>query len=423
MHNAYQFRPGADAYDSSMLDKLNARRPLDNLSPTQWSPLSASARDNSNRPTPMQLPKILSLPDRTRLHQPLLDSPHRYTQTPLLSAVSPRYHPFRHGSLQMGDYRSPLSADSGDSEQSPYPRTRRQNSGSVADDASTQGSYEMRDDDIDFPMEETSRLHMLNIDDAYRDRERDRGQKRRASSPPEDGVVPLATDMFRRRDMNGLSRGSPTPRLTPIPQSSVSSVSSTGRSATSYSCMTTASSITSMGSFDRRSPNGPSPISPDSPYTASVSLGGLSRRASNGRGVAVQQPHQSTLSELSAPAQGNRALASPRRAGDPPKPNGGLLAAKMQGFFMCECCPKKPKKFETQEELRYVKNTLLHAFTLSSSGFAESSVCSADCLVVHTRPRSSTSVHFAAVASRTRTRRNDTKTRSTSAAIAGHALH
>jgi hypothetical protein len=25
---------------------------------------------------------------------------------------------------------------------------------------------------------------------------------------------------------------------------------------------------------------------------------------------------------------------------------------KFQGFYMCECCPKKPKKFETAEELR-----------------------------------------------------------------------
>jgi hypothetical protein len=31
-----------------------------------------------------------------------------------------------------------------------------------------------------------------------------------------------------------------------------------------------------------------------------------------------------------------------------PKPGG----SKLQKFFMCECCPKKPKKFETAEELR-----------------------------------------------------------------------
>jgi hypothetical protein len=26
--------------------------------------------------------------------------------------------------------------------------------------------------------------------------------------------------------------------------------------------------------------------------------------------------------------------------------------AKIQGLLMCECCPKKPKKFETEEDLR-----------------------------------------------------------------------
>ncbi|KAB5578181.1 hypothetical protein GE09DRAFT_543235 [Coniochaeta sp. 2T2.1] len=58
VHNAYQFRPRADAYDSSMLYKPNARRPLDNRPHTQWSPLSTSARHNSDRPSPMQLPKL-----------------------------------------------------------------------------------------------------------------------------------------------------------------------------------------------------------------------------------------------------------------------------------------------------------------------------------------------------------------------------
>ena len=368
MHNGYQFRPRADA-DNSMIDKLNARRFADNRSPIQFtttspSALSSSERDHNNRRTPMQLPKLLSLPDRTRLNQPMLDSPHRYSQTPLSSAVSPRCHPLKYGSGHMGDHRSPLSADSGVYDMVPYgpeyQRTRRRNSGSVQDDTSTH-SYEMRDDDMEFPMDETSRLDHLHINDAYRERERDRGQKRRASSPPEEPVgPPLASDMFRRRDINGLSRGSPAPRLTPIPQSSVSSISSNGRSAASY--VSTNTAPTSLGSYDRRSPNGPSPISPESyepgsPYAASV--GGLSRRSSNSRGPQLQQQqqqqhHQRTLSGLSTAAQEARAVASPRTSNEPQKPSS-VLSAKMQGFFMCECCPKKPKKFETAEELRYIR--------------------------------------------------------------------
>lgn len=427
MHNAYQFRPRPDAYDSSMLDKLNPKRPVENRSPTQWSPLSSSARDHSNRPTPMQLPKLLSLPERTRFYQPLVDSPHHYSQTPLAPTAptaSPRCPLLRHGSSQMGDYRSPLSAESADFEQSAYPRTGRNNSGSVGDDVSTQGSGEMRDDDSDFPMEETSRLRMLNIDDSYRDRERDRGQKRRASSPAEAGVVPLASDMFRRRDVGGMSRGSPTPRLTPIPQSSVSSVSSAGRSAASYAGMTTASSMTSTGSFDRRSPTGASPILPGSPYGSSISLGGLSGPSPNSRGVVMQQPHQRTVSELSAAAQGNRPPVSSQRLGDVPKPSGSWLAAKMQGFFMCECCPKKPKKFESQEELRYVSASHSRracrrrpSLVQGPRGFG--GVGRLTCPLVRMKLRSSTSVRSAATASRTRTRWNGTRTRSTFAVTAG----
>jgi hypothetical protein len=367
MHNAFQFRPRADAYDNSMLDKLNARRTLDNRSPSRWSsPISSSARDSSiNRPTPMQLPKLLSLPDRTRHHQPLLESPHRYTQTPLGSAISSHGNPFRHGLPHAGDHRSPLSAESIDYERSPFPRTSRTNSGSIADDgtSSTQSLYEMREDDMEFPMEETSRLHMLNIDDAYRDKERERGQKRRASSPPEDNVLPLASDMFRRRDISGLSRGSPTPRLAPIAQSSVSSISSASRSAASYTSMTAASSLTSMGSFDRKSPNGPSPVSPadtssyDGSYSVPLSIGELSRRSSSSRTAAIQQ-QQRAESEFSVLSQGGRGLASPRKLGESPKSHARRsIGVKMQGFYMCECCPKKPKKFETPDELRYVRSS------------------------------------------------------------------
>lgn len=408
---------------------------MDNHSPTQWTALSSSARDKSNRPTPMQLPRLLSLPDRTRLDQPMLESPHRYTQTPLSSAASPRSNLFRQGPSHMGDYRSPLSAESADSEQSPYPRSGRGES--IPDDAtvSTQGSYEMRDDDVDFPMDETSRLHRLNIQDAYREKPGDRGQKRRrAPSPQDEDVVSLQNDMFRRRELiSRVNRGSPTPRLTAMPQSSISSISSAGRSVTSYTSMTTASSLTSVGSFDRRSPNGPSPVSPadtavyDTPYPGSLSsLSGLSRRLSNSIGD-VQQQHQRTLSDLSSAMQANRALASPRRLEDLPKSSCSSLAAKMQGrILMCECCPKKPKKFDTREELRYVQ---VSYYVRRGCGrwvpSALGSIVRVDtnCCPVPMKLRSSTNVRSAATASRTRTRWNDIKTRSTFVATAGRALH
>lgn len=359
-----------------MLNKLNARRILDNRSPSRWQPHSVATVDS--RPPRPTLPKLLSLPVRSRLPQPILDSPHRYTQTPVIAEVSPRSNPFGH--LSAG-YRSPISTELSDLERSPNPRSTRTNSGSGPDElmGSTHGSFDNRDDEIDFPMEETSRLHRLNIEDSIRERERDRGQKRRASSPPCDDP-PLHSDLFRRRDGTGVSRGSPTPRLAPIPQSSVSSVSSAGRSEHSLISLATASmtSMTSMGSFSRRSPPARSPVSPSDAACYDNSYGGfaaLSRRSSNSRAGAMQQqqqqqqqPHQRALSDLPHPGQSNLGIASPRKLTDPPasnainnnnsngSSNSNNIAAKMQGFYMCECCPKKPKKFETKAQLRYVES-------------------------------------------------------------------
>lgn len=154
-----------------------------------------------------------------------------------------------------------------------------------------------------------------------------------------------------------MSRGSPTPRLTVIPQGSISSISSVSRSG-SYTSNLTASSITSIGSFGRRSPNGLSPggLSPTdtigSPYATPISLT-ASPRSSIGRSAIAQSPHQRTLSEQAMAGQANRTLASPRKLAEIISKNpSSLVAAKLKGPHMCECCPKKPKKFDSEEELK-----------------------------------------------------------------------
>lgn len=474
MHNTYHPRPSADEYDSNMLNKLNNRRTVDNRSPTGSSnrlpalssgrsPLSSSARDSTtNRPPPMQLPKLLSLPDRSRLHQPILESPHRYNQSPLGSAVSPRSGHYAQGQgpgflgSVAGDYRSPLSTEITDFEGTSYPRSWRANSGSgsgsVRDDVTVVstpggGGNDAREDESDFVTEDTSSpysMDLLTINDKVdKDRDRDRRQKRRASSPPDENVMPVGSEMFRRRDISRLTRGSPVPRLTPIPQSALSStfssLSSGGRSATtSY---TSASSMTSMGSFGRRSPIGPSPVSP---ADNTVSPSGLSSKdyhrsndnhqssltwarsngnSPNGNPSMVprqdeegtrtpvwpsQAPSPGGLSALYAPVtslppsfgsqgvyvaagvrtvddtsrrsslswqgvqqqqqrtpvdvtpitrrdSGLSGLMSARKPGEELDSNRGSIAAKMQGFLMCECCPKKPKKFDSREALRYTQ--------------------------------------------------------------------
>ncbi len=333
-HNQFQFKSSADAYDSSLLKKLDLKRTLENRSPPRRSGLSSSARDPLRPTERYPLLPTLSLPTRIK-PQPqssLLDSPGRYTETPLHSAASPRSTPFGHS-----DYRQPL--DPVDLEQSPVARTRRTNSGSVPDDVtvSTQGSYDMGADD-DFPMDETTRLRDFHIDGALaRTGEYHTvGLKRRASSPPGDEPpthgIATSSDLLRRRE--GVSRGSPTPRLSVIPQGSISSISSAGRS----------NSYQSSLSFNhgRRSPGGLSSgaMSPtestvcNSPYATPMSL------TTSPRSSVARTPHHRTLSE-------QRALASPRKLTEI-KPN---ITNKMQGFI-CDCCPKKPKKFETAAELR-----------------------------------------------------------------------
>ncbi|GKT66196.1 hypothetical protein ColTof3_13535 [Colletotrichum tofieldiae] len=332
-HNKFQFQSSADAF-TDMKKKLDPSKTFDNKPVSLLGASSASATDPfSRRLSGDQRVPPLSVPTNLPFHlktSNLLDSPDRYTQTPH-SALSPSP-----GSLHIGhDYRSPRSVS--DLDRSPPMRSRRNNS----DDASSHG-YEVEDMEI----EETNSMKRLRIEDSMRAHYDGVGTKRRASADPDDNVpIGFTTqgDLLRRRDGN--QRGSPTPRLSVIPQGSVSSISSGGR-AGSYSSNLSllTGSIASMGSsYGRVSPGGLSPggISPggtdpscSSPYSATMSLN------PSPRGSLSRAPHQRTISE-------SRPLASPRKLTEVSKPGG----TKISGFFMCDCCPKKPKKFETAEEL------------------------------------------------------------------------
>lgn len=336
-HNQYQLnRPSLkNEFDSSLLKKLDSRRTFDNHSPPRRSALSASANEALPRADhPQTLLPQLSLPIRSS-HTSLIDSPGRFTDTPVQT-------------MSQHDYRSPI--EPADSDRSFYARGRRTNSGSIPDDmtVSTHSSVEFNAEDTEFPMEETSGMRRLYIDDAMQRADyQTAGHKRRAVSPP--GVdIPMqgsfsgSVELLRRRE--GAARASPTPRLTVIPQgSSISSMSPTGRNG-SYASIN-GSSISSMNSYGRRSPSGLSTggLSPvdicNSPFNNPISLG-RSPRNTLSRGL----PHQRTIS-----GEGRGILASPRKVSEVPKSSLNKIQG---GFRMCECCPKKPKKFETEEELR-----------------------------------------------------------------------
>ncbi|KAI7545546.1 hypothetical protein KC331_g6152 [Hortaea werneckii] len=169
------------------------------------------------------------------------------------------------------------------------------------------------------------------------------GTKRRASSPPREGLREERfsvsgtlghSDLYHRRSMQQLpNRGSPLSRFHPS-QSSVSSASSYGPRhgslGSSLGIASVPSSATSYGS-GRLSPNGLSPAM----ESGNTTYGSARVLAAN---------HQRTLSEN---AQINRRISADSNA-----QSRRASASHMQGVYICECCPKKPKKFETEEELR-----------------------------------------------------------------------
>lgn len=239
--------------------------------------------------------------------------------SPTFSAVSPLSTPFHRSPI---DHRSPY--DSSEPDRSPRGRSRRNNSD---DAASTQGSFV---DDME--IEETSSLKRLHIEDAYAGA----GQKRRAASPASDD---LGLHMMPGQ---GASRGSPTPRLSTGLQSATPILSSAPTRSNFFMSSISIPSATTAVSYGHRSPGGVSPgaLSPTSctsPYNTPASLNPSPKTS-----VANRAPmHARTTSG-----------ASPRKLPEMQKPS-----SKFQGFYMCECCPKKPKKFETAEELRYVEET------------------------------------------------------------------
>lgn len=164
-----------------------------------------------------------------------------------------------------------------------------------------------------------------------------KGTKRRASSPPSDGAREGRahasgpdSDLYHRRSAQQvLAHRSPPSRYQPA-HGSLASASSLGIKSSFASTasfpMSMASSHTSHGG-ERSSPGLLSPIDepqfrqgPLSPYPA----------ASHTRLPPMNQ-QEDKVGSASRP------------------PVGGL--ARMQGLYLCECCPKKPKRFESQQEL------------------------------------------------------------------------
>lgn len=366
VHDGFQ-SSNAQAYDKCLLQKLDSRRgsiagtaAATGTPPGGFpkSPFSSSANDAS--PTSRIAeehrhkfkPLSLEMPKRS-------DSSDEFSRWSAQSALSPRNvfspsHP---------NYDYKLPNDLADSERSPLPSIRRSGSSAgIGDDASStashshRGSYDQNifpDNDTDFPMEETSGMRRLHIDDPMTPAMEGlspgntAGIKRRASSPPRDESDPpplhnvgSASDLYQRRATN--SRMSPQPYRYHLSTGSVSSTSSMrGSSYASNLSSLAASSHTTMSSYGRMSPGGLSPATDfsESPFLSSALHSPTSSISSS------RQGHQRNISDV-------RPLMTSRKLSDTLLSNKSQHGGpRLQGMFICECCPKKPKKFDTQEEL------------------------------------------------------------------------
>lgn len=254
---------------------------------------------------------------------------------PVQLPIHSREHESRESSFSNYRHYDHRSPNEGSELDYSSPRTRsRRNTGDETN--SVHGSYDYHATE-DMEMEETSSLKRLHIDEHHAIA----GHKRRAPSPPDEyaahtGPLGLAEAM-RRRD--GAVRSSPTPRLATIPQGSSLSPSSTAPASRTNSYLSALSippSQSSASAYSHRSPGGlssggVSPTASSSPYVSTMSLnpsprGSISRGPVHSRGPSASSP---------------RKIAEAGKAG----------VTKLQGFYMCECCPKKPKKFDSAEEL------------------------------------------------------------------------
>ncbi|KAI6871035.1 hypothetical protein KC338_g2023 [Hortaea werneckii] len=317
----------SSSYDKHLLSRIGGPGTPKRQSVSYSGPHELAQAESERRNTQL---KPLSVPEKRHSSSNSIDSP-AGARWPPSGGVSPGYTGLwtEHGAI---DPNRPLGM--------------RHGSLQFDDSISHRGSYD-QSMFIHEDMMEDGQMGNLHIQDRSPSGSEDAnvkaGTKRRASSPPREGLREERfsvsstlghSDLYHRRSMQQLpNRGSPLSRFHPS-QSSVSSASSYGPRhgslGSSLGIASVPSSATSYGS-GRLSPNGLSPAM-ECGNTAYASARVL---AAN---------HQRTLSEN---AQVDRRLSADSNA-----QSRRASASHMQGVYICECCPKKPKKFETEEELR-----------------------------------------------------------------------
>lgn len=278
------------------------------------------------------------------------------------------------------DYRSPSVESSAPSSGMDFDAGRRQAGATTPQfedtfslsSRSNRGSYDQgvfSDVEGEFSVDESGQSRQLHSErtppylDSMSSHSKQQGMKRRASSPPREltgddrHTLHKATsngDLASRR-MSGLPFSgavSPGSRYPPSHGSLSSASSASFRTSASYSSSASlsvgGSSMTSISSYDRLSSGG---LSPKSELEQCQDKTVLNQPSPSGSlaGVPAAKGPQYTNPTDPKSTSSNRKM-SVQTALNAPKPNG----PKIGGMYICECCPKKPKKFDTLEELRLV---------------------------------------------------------------------
>ncbi|CRG85426.1 Zinc finger protein sens [Talaromyces islandicus] len=185
---------------------------------------------------------------------------------------------------------------------------------------------------------------------------RHHGMKRRASSPPREPVCDARQHTLHKATSNGdlsqrrtsghpfTNHASPGARYAPShgSMSSLSSASyrtSTSSFGSSVGLSVGGSSMTSTSSYDR------------------ISSGGLSPQSDGDHFYEKQQGTGGSLSSIQAPRAPytSSADAKPVLSGRKVPMQSTVVNSrgiKLVGLYICDCCPKKPKRFDTEADLR-----------------------------------------------------------------------
>jgi hypothetical protein len=338
-------RHNSEAEDGSLL--LAQRRPSMNARDVGLSPLSIADAASASS-----------------------DHITRWVTSPSISAgVSPALrHPWRDSVM---DYRSPSVDDSAPPsvvDRDFFPRLREggrhlpsshENSLSHGN-LSNRGSYDQTmfaEPETDLSIEDNGYFRKLSLGDSRislvsrQEASSKPGMKRRALSPPTDTVrddkVPAHSSEPHHRATTNFAARSPNTQY--LKYGSVSSTASSVRPesyASSAALSAAGSSMTSISSFPGHSPARLSPsieARQDSPYVASLAP------SKPVLSITTSKKLQERASFEGRAPPNNTSRMSTQTPADESRP---AAANRLTGHYICECCPKKPKKFDTESELR-----------------------------------------------------------------------